>query len=244
MNPVELRELMKDAEVRGQYLASIRHRGKDVLLGDIEKLIEIMIDEAVEIEERKTENAILNQQLSAKTISQQNIINAFGIKGEGAHSKLVIEYVHGLVAENEKLKSALHPIANEHSDCECTDRPVWYVVNPRQMMSATASNVCSMFHGPFWSRERADEFLENTRYRYGDKASVYCKSLYHYPEMRALYDASAEIETPVTDAFTAELRAQGVSLAISHLSNKFTNLGVPITSLEWLEVEMRAGRKG
>ena len=107
MNPVELRELMKDAEVRGQYLASIRHRGKDVLLGDIEKLIEIMIDEAVEIEERKTENAILNQQLSAKTIPEQNIINAFGISGEGAHSKLVIEYVHGLVAENSALKGAI-----------------------------------------------------------------------------------------------------------------------------------------
>ena len=107
MNPVELRELMKDAEVRGQYLASIRHRGKDVLLGDIEKLIEIMIDEAVEIEERKTENAILNQQLSAKTISEQNIINAFCISGEGAHSKLVIEYVHGLVAENARMREAI-----------------------------------------------------------------------------------------------------------------------------------------
>jgi hypothetical protein len=46
----------------------------------------------------------LERQLSAKTISEQNIINAFGISGEGAHSKLVIEYVHGLVAENSELK--------------------------------------------------------------------------------------------------------------------------------------------
>lgn len=44
----------------------------------------------------------LERQLSAKTISEQNIINAFGIKGEGAHSKLVIEYVHGLVALAEE----------------------------------------------------------------------------------------------------------------------------------------------
>ncbi|MGC6389702.1 hypothetical protein ACMV8I_18855 [Ewingella sp. S1.OA.A_B6] len=105
MNPVELRELMKDADERGKYLAAICHRGKDVLLGDIEKLIEIMIDEAVEIEERKTENAILNQKLSAYRLSQQNIINAFGIAGEGEHSKLVIEYVMGLAAENSALKA-------------------------------------------------------------------------------------------------------------------------------------------
>jgi hypothetical protein len=53
--------------------------------------------------ERQTAEIInLNQQLSAKTISEQNIINAFGIKGEGAHSKLVIEYVHGLVALAEE----------------------------------------------------------------------------------------------------------------------------------------------
>ncbi|MBV6817561.1 hypothetical protein KWG64_06350 [Rahnella sp. PD12R] len=44
----------------------------------------------------------LERQLSAKTISEQNIINAFGIKGEGAHSKLVIEYVSGLVALAEE----------------------------------------------------------------------------------------------------------------------------------------------
>ena len=55
--------------------------------------------------ERQTAEIIsLNQQLSAKTISEQSIINAFGIKGEGAHSKLVIEYVHGLAAENAALR--------------------------------------------------------------------------------------------------------------------------------------------
>ncbi|MCS3423397.1 hypothetical protein M2403_001998 [Rahnella sp. BIGb0603] len=44
------------------------------------------------------------QQKDALQTSLNNIINAFGIKGEGAHSKLVIEYVHGLVAENAALK--------------------------------------------------------------------------------------------------------------------------------------------
>lgn len=49
----------------------------------------------------------LERQLSAKTISEQSIINAFGIKGEGAHSKLVIEYVHGMVAENARMREAI-----------------------------------------------------------------------------------------------------------------------------------------
>ena len=44
------------------------------------------------------------QQTDALQTSLNNITNAFGIDGEGAHSKLVIEYVHGLVAENTALK--------------------------------------------------------------------------------------------------------------------------------------------
>ena len=48
----------------------------------------------------------LARQVSELQLSQQNIINAFGISGEGAHSKLVIEYVSGLVAENVAYKSA------------------------------------------------------------------------------------------------------------------------------------------
>ncbi|MFS7357575.1 hypothetical protein AB6896_01760 [Rahnella inusitata] len=58
----------------------------------------------------------LERQLSAKTISEQNIINAFGISGEGAHSKLVIEYVHGLVAENKALKSFGNKLDEMHND--------------------------------------------------------------------------------------------------------------------------------
>ena len=62
----------------------------------------------------------LERQLSAKTISEQNIINAFGISGEGAHSKLVIEYVHGLVAENAALK-AFRPQPNGAAMMEALD---------------------------------------------------------------------------------------------------------------------------
>ncbi|MFS7306561.1 hypothetical protein [Rahnella inusitata] len=49
----------------------------------------------------------LARQVSELQLSQQNIINAFGISGEGAHSKLVIEYVHGLVAESKALKDVV-----------------------------------------------------------------------------------------------------------------------------------------
>lgn len=112
------------------------------------------------------------QQTDALQTSLNNIINAFGISGEGAHSKLVIEYVHGLVAENAALR-----------------------------------RIALSYH------------------------------ILTVPEREAPTE-------PEIDAAVAEIKAQGVALAISHLSKKFTNLGVPITSLEWLEVELRAGRKG
>lgn len=60
------------------------------------------------------------QQTDALQTSLNNIINAFGIKGEGAHSKLVIKYVHGLVAENEVLK-AFRPQPNGAAMMEALD---------------------------------------------------------------------------------------------------------------------------
>ncbi|MES4613576.1 hypothetical protein V2154_16795 [Ewingella sp. CoE-038-23] len=47
------------------------------------------------------------QQLSELQLSQQNIINSLGIKGDGPWSKLVIEYVMGLVAERDGLAEKL-----------------------------------------------------------------------------------------------------------------------------------------
>ncbi|MEB1002971.1 hypothetical protein VC858_25985, partial [Citrobacter freundii] len=51
-------------------------------------------------------------------------------------------------------------------------------------------------------------------------------------------------ETPATDAFLAEVRAQGVDAAIEHLNKKFAgtgHIGVPVMSLEWLAQELRKG---
>ncbi|MFS3466609.1 hypothetical protein ACK6SV_21835 [Citrobacter freundii] len=50
--------------------------------------------------------------------------------------------------------------------------------------------------------------------------------------------------TPSTDAFLAEVRAQGVDAAIEHLSKKFEGtgrIGVPVMALEWLAQEIRKG---
>lgn len=79
-----------------EMLAEIKQRGL-IKAGNIQDELNAL---AVSQEE---EIISLNQQLSAKAISEQNIINAFGISGEGAHSKMVIEYVHGLVAERDAL---------------------------------------------------------------------------------------------------------------------------------------------
>ncbi|ELV9336155.1 TPA: hypothetical protein KEY04_003626 [Escherichia coli] len=51
-------------------------------------------------------------------------------------------------------------------------------------------------------------------------------------------------ETPATDAFLAEVRAQGVDTAIEHLHKKFKGtvlVGVPVMALEYLAAELRKG---
>ncbi|HID5256322.1 TPA: hypothetical protein ACXEMS_000242 [Enterobacter ludwigii] len=55
---------------------------------------------------------------------------------------------------------------------------------------------------------------------------------------------SIRADTTATDAFLAEVRAQGVDVAIEHLINKFEGtgrIGVPIMALEWLSKELRKG---
>jgi hypothetical protein len=61
-------------------------------------------DIAAELGWRDYQIAELTRQLSELQLSQDNIINSLGIKGDGPVSKLVIEYVMGLVAENVALR--------------------------------------------------------------------------------------------------------------------------------------------
>ncbi|VFS14484.1 Uncharacterised protein [Yokenella regensburgei] len=55
-------------------------------------------------------------------------------------------------------------------------------------------------------------------------------------------DVNAENPFIATDRFVAEMKAQGVDMAIEHLTSKFIatgNIGVPLMSLEWLAKQLR-----
>lgn len=61
------------------------------------------------------------------------------------------------------------------------------------------------------------------------------------PKMHLLW---WKTEFPATDAILAEVRAQGVDVAIEHLINKFQgtgHIGVPVMALEWLAKELLKG---
>jgi len=58
---------------------------------------------------------LLRENLELK-LSQDNVTAALGISGEGAHSKLVIEYVHGLVAENAAMLKLLTDVSDNHTE--------------------------------------------------------------------------------------------------------------------------------
>lgn len=55
---------------------------------------------------------------------------------------------------------------------------------------------------------------------------------------------SLQSDTPATNAFLAEVRAQGVDAAIEHLHKKFEgtgNIGVTVMALEYFAAELRKG---
>jgi len=59
---------------------------------------------------------------------------------------------------------------------------------------------------------------------------------------RRLCHAYLEVATTATDAAIANIQAQGVDMAINHLTNKFEGtgqIGVPVMALEWLAAELR-----
>ena len=68
------------------------------------------------------------------------------------------------------------------------------------------------------------------------------ETFYEEEVTRYVSDDGYEPETPSTDAFLAEVRAQGVDAAIEHLTKKFEGtgqIGVPVMALEWLAKEIR-----
>jgi len=66
----------------------------------------------------------------------------------------------------------------KEADNEGTAAPYWLIIDPRQMMAPDCHTVASMIDGPFFSRDDAQQQLENRRYDYGPKAVVYCASGY------------------------------------------------------------------
>ncbi|PBI79653.1 hypothetical protein A8A01_09240 [Ewingella americana] len=138
------------------------------------------------------------QQTDALQTSLNNIINAFGISGEGAHSKLVIEYVSGLVAENAAIKASV-PALKEVS----------------------------------YENDSFDDVSIAEEIGFNEAVSMMIKSI---------------PPTPNTDAFTAELRAQGVyeyAQAFSENTNMdfACNRGFYHGALDFA-ANLRAGRNG
>ena len=88
--------------------------------------------------------------------------------------------------------------------------------------------------------ENHDEYVNADEYLYAGVPMDYVSEINTYVSR----DVDAENPFKATDAFLAEVRAQGVDAAIDHLSKKFEgtgHVGVPVMALEWLAQELRKG---
>ena len=69
---------------------------------------------------------------------------------------------------------------------EGTAYPVWFILDPGQMMRPNVHTLNSMITGPFFSREAAQRLLDGRRYRFGRHARVFCASGYWSRDYRHL----------------------------------------------------------
>lgn len=69
---------------------------------------------------------------------------------------------------------------------EATAYPVWFIINPWQMMRPDVYAVNEMVTGPFFSRETAQRHLDGRRYAFGKHAKVFCASGYWSRDYRYL----------------------------------------------------------
>lgn len=70
---------------------------------------------------------------------------------------------------------------------EGTDSPWWIIIDPKQNFNTNERGVYSiagMITGPFFSRVKAQAFLERTRYNFSQHAKVYCHSGCYSQEYR------------------------------------------------------------
>lgn len=147
------------------------------------------------------------QKTDALQTSLNNIINAFGISGEGAHSKMVIEYVHGLVAENAALKAAFNPVEIPEDAVDALGNTAEFDWDSNESGSWT------------WVENDTDV-------------------------IRAVLDAMPKPETPLTEAFTSELRAQGVDEFARTFNSETIEGSSMVMVAKTFAANLRAGRKG
>lgn len=94
-----------------------------------------------------------------------------------------------------------HCIDREHN--ESTAFPYWIIVDPARVhlsrMDQRVHEIAAAITGPFFSRKRAQEFLDATRYNFSKHAVVYCASGHksaHWIELLAAAKLEKETEQP------------------------------------------------
>lgn len=70
---------------------------------------------------------------------------------------------------------------------EGTDSPYWLILDPRQMLSLNHNHLAGMITGPFFSREEAQDHLDQRHYAFTSRAAVYCCSGYHARQYKDAY---------------------------------------------------------
>jgi hypothetical protein len=121
------------------------------------------------------------------------------------------------------------------SNFEGTASPYWLIIDPRQNMRCSIDEAASQITGPFFSRESATHFLDNTRYRFSNKAKVYCHSAhdsYLYDQLcRAISDEKEknEVQSPKSKAINAimNLKMDAEKMTINPIAfrEEFKKLG-------------------
>ena len=81
----------------------------------------------------------------------------------------------------EEIKKTLMEAGNES-----TESPYWLILDPCQNMSCDVHMLANQITGPFFSREDAQQHLENRRHAFSNRAKVYCHSGYWSPKYKNL----------------------------------------------------------
>lgn len=128
-----------------------------------------------------------------------------------------VEYANQLLAENERLKEQMKQLGSENAVLKLR-----VVTIPKKAYVKSAG--CSMVR---WASLIDELSNAGVAFRRDDGELI-----------------ASSRETPATDAWLNEVRAQGVDAAINHLVKKFEGtgyIGVSVLALEVLVAQLRAG---